>query len=358
MFIIAQAADVKSANANLTGRRDVPNPKEFGAILEAEVPDATPEVEADPAPATPEKAEAGEDADDQAPVIATPVPVQAANLIPPTAVTNPVVLAAAAAVEATSSTAPAAVGAISNASGATETTPAKLPKAPDDIRLDVAVVEVPPVEEPGVAAVEVPGEPFTEEDPLLEELPEEPSVKPEEPADTAEPLPTGQNQVDSRPIRAGSHVNTPEGPQLRLDTHNMVRELADRLQMMAAARQKEGVVVQLEPPNLGQITLLVKPEGNAVTAEISATHDQVRQALIDSQPQLQRRLELRGVVVADVSVSAETSNHNPQKRSGDHSPDRPISPSSFASEGSKGVSAASAPVVKRIRRAKGLDLWI
>lgn len=151
-------------------------------------------------------------------------------------------------------------------------------------------------------------------------------------------------------------------PEARLDTHNVVRELANRIELMAAAKSPEGVIVHLSPADLGSITLLVKPEsGGAITAEMGASNDQVRQALQGSQQALTRQLELRGLSVANVSVSAETAGYDPQRHQGQQQQQTAYQPRQFQHASTfQGPGYGNRDSVARPTRLKatGVDLWI
>lgn len=247
---------------------------------------------------------------------------------------------------------------------AASTPTADFPEAPRGVRLDIAVVEVPPQEDHESAVIEV------DEEPEVDLESEEVLVDGEELEEPIRDLPTesesrrsddfsSSNGAETVKIQAGERIETPQGFEVRIDNHRLVRELADRLEVMAAAHQKEGVLVQMEPPELGHITLLVKPEANgSVSAEITATHDQVRHALETSQPEIQKRLELRGVAVASVSVSSEASNYqpkdNPNQPSGREAASRRIEPARSQTES---LTTSTQPI-RRFRRSSGVDLWI
>jgi flagellar hook-length control protein FliK len=174
--------------------------------------------------------------------------------------------------------------------------------------------------------------------------------------------PKGEAKLDA-PLKLEPAAKAEAPPrEVRLDTHNVVRELANRIELMAAAKSQQGVIVHLQPLDLGSITLLVKPESGGVSAEIGASNDQVRQALAQSQPQLSRHLELRGLTVTNVSVSAETSNRDSQRQ-----PSSQQQHPSFSSSAQSGHSAlprasqygSPDPVARRSpSRATGVDLWI
>ncbi len=102
-----------------------------------------------------------------------------------------------------------------------------------------------------------------------------------------------------------------------LDRAALVRQVADKLQALAASRSKEGVVVQLAPKALGSITLTLKNLGSGMEAHIAASDEHVRKALEQSRPDLIQSMQTRGYQVSSVTVSAQTSgstdgSHHPQ----------------------------------------------
>ncbi|MGV3618332.1 MAG: flagellar hook-length control protein FliK [Fimbriimonas sp.] len=191
----------------------------------------------------------------------------------------------------------------------------------------------------------------------------EDAPEPESSEPTVE-MPRAEGKAEARAegsVRADApaKMETVRGPT-RLDTHNVVRELANRIELMAAAKNPEGVVIHLQPADLGSITLIVKPDsGEGVSAKVGASNDQVRQALEASQGTLTRQLELRGHVVASVSVSAETAQRDPQRQSqGQQSGFQPRQFHSQASSRSPQY-GSSDPIARPSRlKATGVDLWI
>lgn len=244
----------------------------------------------------------------------------------------------------------------------TDVKPSLLPEPPGSMEMSVEVVQVEPFEvakSPELGG----GETFIAPTPSLEttEGGDEEAPEPDsDPAagETAKIELKGEAKTET-PLRAEGPVKA-EGvkPETRLDTHNVIRELANRIELMAAAKSPQGVLVHLSPPDLGSITLLVKPEsGGGVSAEMGASNDQVRKALQGSQQTLTRQLELRGVIVANVSVSAETSNYNPQRQGQQsaYSPRQFNQPSTFQAPGY----GSHDPVARPSRlKTSGVDLWI
>lgn len=241
-----------------------------------------------------------------------------------------------------------------------------LPEAQVPMEISVEIVAVEPFRPPAVEA------PAIAEPNLLDALPtvtaETGDPTDEEAPEAEADLPKGETpEIEGKGEAKTETIFRTDAPvktesvraESRLDTHNVIRELANRIELMAAAKAPEGVLIHLNPADLGSITLLVKPEsGGAVSADIGASNDQVRQALQGSQQTLQRQLELRGVAVANVSVTAETADRNPQQ----HGQQSAYQPRQFNHQ-SPTYQAPSygspAPVARPSRlKASGVDLWI
>jgi hypothetical protein len=234
-----------------------------------------------------------------------------------------------------------------------------LPEAPADTEISVQVVDFEPFTPPAAEVAETLPAVTAESAPTDdEEAPEPDSDLPPSPESPKIEV-KGEAKTEAALRTEGPSKAETVKPETRLDTHNVVRELANRIELMAAAKSPQGVLVHLEPADLGSITLLVKPEsGGAVSADIGASNDQVRQALQGSQQTLQRQLELRGVAVANVTVSAQTADRDPQQ----HGQQQAYHPRQFHHQPST-YSAPSYgspdPVARPSRlKASGVDLWI
>jgi flagellar hook-length control protein FliK len=81
-----------------------------------------------------------------------------------------------------------------------------------------------------------------------------------------------------------------------------VRQVADRLQVLAATRPSNPVTIELNPQGLGTVSLTVKGIGKAVTAELSASNEAVRSALSEGRANLTSSLEQRGFTVSQLTV--------------------------------------------------------
>ena len=151
-----------------------------------------------------------------------------------------------------------------------------------------------------------------------------------------------------------------------VDRHLVVRQVADRIESLAAARPREGVTVHLEPRDLGTVTLVVKGLASALDVQVFASDDRVRESLGASRPELAqalapRGIELREIRVAPAPTSSATSagggsaSANPDGRPrGGAQPQQPQStPNGFRS---------AAPTVPRTRAVRpsgrGVDVLV
>ena len=88
-----------------------------------------------------------------------------------------------------------------------------------------------------------------------------------------------------------------------VDRHLVVRQVADRIESLVAARPKDGVTVHLEPRDLGTITLVVKGLSSALDVQVTASDDRVRQSLDASRPELAQALAPRGIELREMRVA-------------------------------------------------------
>lgn len=92
--------------------------------------------------------------------------------------------------------------------------------------------------------------------------------------------------------------------------HQVVRQVADQLEILAATRPREAVVVRLEPQDLGSVTLTLKQLGTVLEANIMASEDRVRQALDQGRSELLAQLNQRGVGLQNLTVSRAENGQN------------------------------------------------
>lgn len=130
-------------------------------------------------------------------------------------------------------------------------------------------------------------------------------------AETSTPKPSEEsisvNLDTSKPVSASSTVAAPIGlpkPQ----TQAVIRQLTDRIEFMAAAKPKDGIVIHLQPSELGSVSMVVKTAGKMVDAQIFASNSNVREALEQSKSQLAESVQHRGYQLNAVTVGAQAQN--------------------------------------------------
>lgn len=169
------------------------------------------------------------------------------------------------------------------------------------------------------------------------------------------PTPIATGQVSAAKTQAVIKPAELEGLK-GLDRVSLVRQVADKLQALAASRSKEGVIVQLAPKALGTITLTVKSQGSSVDANISATDDQVRKAIELSRPDLAQAMQSRGYHLISVTVS---TGPGPSGQNPDHQQLAQPRPQPQPLIDPPRSESAKAPVrIASPATPNGVDVWI
>lgn len=142
----------------------------------------------------------------------------------------------------------------------------------------------------------------------------------------------------------------------------VISQVIDRAEALAASRPKNGVTIHLRPQELGTITLFVKRTGAAdVEAQMYASNDQVREALESNRGVLLQNLESKGLSIASVTVTDSPLNWNTNgsadSRTLNHGTGQARQPQHFAQEG-EGQGLDAETIRQRIRSATGMDIWI
>ena len=149
-----------------------------------------------------------------------------------------------------------------------------------------------------------------------------------------------------------------------IDREMIARQLADKIELMAASRPKNGVVVMLEPAHLGAITMVLKGDKSDLQAQVYSENDRVREAIRQAHPSLVQHLGQRGVtltslaVSTDNSTSASLSSSNAWKQ-----PNQERTPNQPSNTPRTAPSLGEAPMtIAQIRNAarntQGVDIWI
>lgn len=95
-----------------------------------------------------------------------------------------------------------------------------------------------------------------------------------------------------------------------VDRVMLVRQVADKMELLAATHPKDGVVIHLEPANLGSLTVTLKQTAAGVDAQMSASNEHVRKALQESRTDLTTAMQQRGIEMKSISVSTSTATGN------------------------------------------------
>jgi flagellar hook-length control protein FliK len=186
--------------------------------------------------------------------------------------------------------------------------------------------------------------------PQIDEIHEEAAPKPDSAkvaAATAAPAAQG-----AKPSVAPS-----ERPVTPDETNRIIRQVADRIQLLAAARPRAGVTIKLMPQDLGAITLNVKNLGGEVQAQVTASNDQVRTALEQNAAQLGKALEARGLTLGKMEFSPGTfADSTPHGQQAPHQQRMHQPPNSFEVAGGPRISIDD--MRQSSRKTTGVDLWI
>jgi flagellar hook-length control protein FliK len=83
---------------------------------------------------------------------------------------------------------------------------------------------------------------------------------------------------------------------------NAVKQVADRLQVMAATRPQNAVTIELTPAGLGTVSVTVKGIGKTIIADLAASNDAVRAALSEGRNTLTQAMEQKGFTVSELNV--------------------------------------------------------
>lgn len=170
--------------------------------------------------------------------------------------------------------------------------------------------------------------------------------------------PTPSPTKESAPVQASKPIDEPKP----IDRTLLTRQLADRIELLAAARPKQGVVVMLQPADLGSITLVLSGDKSDLQAHVYSENSRVREALQQGHPDLVQHLSGRGVNLTHLAVSTENRTSASLSNSESwKSPDRNQSQSSSTSSAnarpSRELEAAVTAHRPSTSGADGVDLW-
>ncbi|HVT11554.1 MAG TPA: flagellar hook-length control protein FliK [Fimbriimonadaceae bacterium] len=114
------------------------------------------------------------------------------------------------------------------------------------------------------------------------------------------------NVVNQNAGAASAEVTNEKPPLKASDLNLVVKQIADKMELLAATRPKDGITIQLQPDRLGSITMTIKSDSGGVQAHISASDDNVRTALEQNRAMLGQALADRGLKLDAVSIAAQT----------------------------------------------------
>lgn len=162
--------------------------------------------------------------------------------------------------------------------------------------------------------------------------------------------------------KATDSVRSPGPTKLEpSESRRALAQVADRIEMLAAIRPKDGVTVRLDPEHLGSITIKVLGSAKEISAELTASNDSVRTALREHSGELTQALSARGVQLQSVQVGSETAATMGGRHQGSfqtfeqaqaarfhHGFRREATTDGFTLEQARGYA----------RRATGVDVWV
>lgn len=145
----------------------------------------------------------------------------------------------------------------------------------------------------------------------------------------------------------------------------VVKQVADKLHMLAAARPRNGVTIHLNPQDLGSITVVVKSIGRVVDTQLAASDPRVREALDQNQTRLIEAMDSRGFHLQTVTVSQQSghstqqeSTKNWQQQSQQQNQSQSGHSHGHRGHGERQFEAPAARMRALVRRGEGVDLSI
>ncbi len=153
-------------------------------------------------------------------------------------------------------------------------------------------------------------------------------------------------------------------PEITTAQRNLImRQVADRIELLSAGRSKDGIIVHLQPADLGAITVVLHGDRTDLQARLYSENDRVRTALQQAHPDLVKHLGQRGVTLSSLAVSTHNSSSSASSntdpgRSNRHLPQESPRPHSGHSSSTFGLATATAAPVSLSRSQAGIDLSI
>ena len=115
-----------------------------------------------------------------------------------------------------------------------------------------------------------------------------------------EPVITVQStKVQTAVVKPVEHLPDPANQKRDL----VFRQVSDHIELMAVTRPKEKVTVELNPPDLGKITIVLLGKGKNLSVELGASNPEVREMFHKDAGHLTNQLALRGLNLQSVTVT-------------------------------------------------------
>lgn len=96
----------------------------------------------------------------------------------------------------------------------------------------------------------------------------------------------------------------------------VVKQVSDRIELLAATRPKEGMTIHLQPAELGQVVINLKAGASHLEALIQASDSRVKDALEQNSADLSQKLHHHGIQLGQITVeksAASTFDFNPNR---------------------------------------------
>jgi flagellar hook-length control protein FliK len=168
-------------------------------------------------------------------------------------------------------------------------------------------------------------------------------------------------KVDAAAIKLDTNAIDAKQPLARRDLNFVVKQISDRMELLAATKPRNGVTIQLQPAHLGSITMTIKSMGSSVEAEISASNDNVRLALEQNRSLLGQSMEQRGIKLESVSIAPQPQMTNSSHREAQQQPQQQQHANPHHTRQNSFSGTGTAPVHQArqtVRSVEGVDFWI
>ncbi|WP_455720993.1 flagellar hook-length control protein FliK [Agathobacter sp.] len=96
---------------------------------------------------------------------------------------------------------------------------------------------------------------------------------------------------------------SPEAEPVRIDTMDIIRQIAERISISGTTAEDSTIEMQLNPENLGKIYINVSEKNSEITARIAVSNEAVKEALETQMIELRETLNNSGVKVNAVEVT-------------------------------------------------------